>query len=109
MSSNQQNCRQTSRGKISAQKKSTSVYAGNVRQITYVNSYQHHGECGCIGRTTTFSYFCPRRNTGVAFKIRRILGKLLMSYEIFIDWLSNHNPQWTAYHTFMSGCLVMLD
>ena len=35
--------------------------------------------------------------------------KLHISVECFVDWLTNKNPPWPAYHSFMPGCLIKFD
>ena len=35
--------------------------------------------------------------------------KLRISVEIFVDWLANQSPPWSACHTFMYGCLIAPD
>ena len=27
----------------------------------------------------------------------------------FVEWLANENPPWSAYHTLMSGHLIIID
>ena len=46
---------------------------------------------------------------GCLLKSREDSKKLCISANIFIDWLSNHNPPGAAHQEFMSGRLISLD
>ena len=35
--------------------------------------------------------------------------RLRNTVEIFVDWIANGSPPWTAYRAFMSGRLIALD
>ena len=44
----------------------------------------------------------------MVFKFQGGQQKLCISVEIFVDWLANKNPPWTAYRVFVSGRLIAL-
>ena len=39
-------------------------------------------------------------------KFSKDSGKLFLSIEIFVDWISNKIPPWAVYHAFMSVHLI---
>ena len=46
---------------------------------------------------------------GRVLKLGEDRKKLCISVELFIDWQANKNLPWSAYHAFVSGCLITLE
>ena len=46
---------------------------------------------------------------GWLLKFKEDIKKLRVSVENFVDWLSNQNPPWASYRSFVSGRLISID
>ena len=46
---------------------------------------------------------------GCLLKVWEDRKKLSLSVEIFVYWIANKSPPWSAYYSFMSGRMILLD